>query len=134
MKNKILIAILALAVTLPLAEAANAAGTANWKIGRVYNRLVCNACHRLDGGHVVSPYERTKAEWTSYFDADAHAASGKAKPKVSHYTSTAYRESIRAENKAAAKFLKFTDDQMAAHVRAFFIRGAKDSDTPARCQ
>lgn len=138
MKNLLKLAVLALAVTFPPLESAMAADGANWKVGRVYNRLVCNACHRLDGGHVVSPYERTKAEWKSYYLADSHAAAvpteAKVNPSARYYMSQSYRLSIKDSNQAAAKFLQISDDEMAAHVIEFYVRGAKDSDTPARCQ
>ena len=129
--------ILALCMILPLAAVigseALAAG-ANWKVGRVYNRLVCNKCHRQDDGKVMSPSERTIADWKAYFAADKHDASGKANPSVKFYASREYRDSIKAENKAAAKFLELPDEEMMAHVVAFYIHGAKDSDTPLRCQ
>jgi len=66
-------------------------------------------------------------------DADKHDASGKSKPKVSDYTSKAYRESIKDSNKAAKKFLKMPDAALFADVKAFVVHGAKDSDTPASC-
>ena len=138
MKSLLTYTALAIAVLFPLMDAAQAAGGPNWKIGRVYNRLVCNACHRQDGGHVVSPYERTKADWKAYYAADVHAAavadSGKANPSAKYYMSQAYRLSIKDDNKAAAKFLQMPDAEMTAHVIEFYVRGAKDSDTPARCQ
>ena len=125
---------IALVVMLPLKEPDQAGDGTNWKIGRVYNRLVCNACHRQDGGHVVSPYERTKADWQAYFESDKHATGKKANQSARYYASIAYRKSIMDKNKAAAKFVKMPDGKMAAHVIAFYVRGAKDSDTPARCQ
>jgi hypothetical protein len=134
MKRKL---ISALCMALPLAAVigseALAAG-ANWKMGRVYNRLVCNDCHRQDDGKVMSPSERTIADWKAYFAADKHAASGKANPSVKFYASQEYRHAIKAENKAAAKFLKLPDEEMMANVVAFYLHGAKDSDTPLRCQ
>ena len=128
----------ALAVTIGaqpiIAKSTKAAGKANWKVGRVYNRLVCNACHRLDGGQVTSPYDRKMAEWNAYFKADIHAKGGPINASVRYYASQEYRSSIQHENKAAAKFLKVSSDEMMAHVIEFYIHGAKDSDTPARCQ
>jgi len=115
-------------------DTAEAADKANWKIGRVYNRLICNACHRQDDGQVTSPYDRKKAEWTAYFQADQHAKGGNVNGSVKYYASQAYRSSIQNENKAAAKFLKLSNEEMMAHVIEFYIHGAKDSDTPARCQ
>ncbi|MDP6406578.1 MAG: hypothetical protein QF797_15390 [Alphaproteobacteria bacterium] len=123
-----------IAAPMVLADSALAGAKANWKIGRVYNRLVCNACHRQDGGKVVSPMARKKVEWRRYFEAGDHGTGGSANDSVHYYTSRAYRSAIKAENKAAAKFLKFPDAAMSAHVVEFYIHGAKDSDTPARCQ
>ena len=136
--NGLLFASLAVFVTIAaqpiVASSVEAAGKPNWKIGRVYNRLVCNACHRLDGGKVTSPYDRKKAEWTAYFVADKHAKGGEVNGSTKYYASQEYRSSIQTENKAAAKFLKVSSEEMMAHVIEFYIHGAKDSDTPARCQ
>ncbi|MCW9033761.1 MAG: hypothetical protein OQJ97_06030 [Rhodospirillales bacterium] len=134
MKTLLKFTAITLAAMLPLMDSAQAANEANWKIGRVYNRLVCNACHRLDDGKVVSPYERNKADWQVYFAADSHDTTGKANPSAKYYMGTDYRESIKATNKAAAKFLKMPNAIMEGHVIEFYLRGAKDSDTPARCQ
>ena len=134
MKTLLTITAMVLTAMLPALEAVQAAEGANWKIGRVYNRFVCNSCHRQDNDRVVSPYERNKADWTAYFKTDTHDVTGKSNPSARYYTSTAYRQSVKDKNKAAAKFIKMTDDEMAAHVIAFYVRGAKDSDTPARCQ
>jgi hypothetical protein len=134
MKMPLTVFAMVLMITLPTIESVQAAEGSNWKIGRVYNRFVCNACHRQDNDRIVSPYERNKADWQAYFDADKHDATGKSNPSALHYTSVAYRQSVKDKNKAAAKFIKMSDQQMAAHVIAFYIRGAKDSDTPARCQ
>ncbi len=120
-------------LALLIAADAWAAG-ANWKIGRVYNRLVCNACHRVDDGKVVSPVDRTQAEWKAYFKADAHDKTGKTNGSAKYYASQAYRGSIKDTNKAAAKFLPIPDDVMTGHVVEFYLHGAKDSDTPSRCQ
>ncbi len=134
MKTLLKIAVIGLTGMLPVIESAQAADGTNWKIGRVYNRFVCNACHRQDNDRVVSPYERNKADWKAYFAANKHDATGTANASALYYTSTAYRQSIKDKNKAAAKFLKMSDEEMAADVIAFYVRGAKDSDTPARCQ
>jgi len=72
----------------------------------------------------------TKAEWDAYITADSHA---KGKDKVSYYVSKSYRESIKATNKAAAKFIKIPNADLLGDVKAFVIHGAKDSDNPARC-
>ena len=110
------------------------AASKDWRIGRVYNRMVCNDCHRQNGGEVISPIDRTIAEWKVYFKSDAHDVTGKANPSISYFTSSDYRQSIKDTNKAAAKFIDTPDEQMRHYVSTFFIRGAKDSDTPARCQ
>ena len=73
------------------------------------------------------------AEWTAYMDADKHDASGKSDPTVSYYTSTEYRKSVKDSNKAAKKFIKLSNDQLYADVKAFVVSGARDSDTPASC-
>jgi len=117
-------------LTMDMAEAA---GKANWKRGRVYFRMVCTVCHLHETGAAISPNGRTIAEWKAYMDTDKHDASGKSKPKVSDYTSKAYRESIKDSNKAAKKFLKMPDAALFADVKAFVVHGAKDSDTPASC-
>ena len=102
----------------------------NWKKGRIYYRMVCTACHIDHAGGSISPSTRTKAEWDSYLTADSHA---KAKDNVSYFVSKDYRNSIKATNKAAAKFISVPDTSLMADVKAFVIHGAKDSDTPARC-
>jgi len=134
MKTVLQFLAVAAVVIFPQIEQALAADKANWKIGRVYNRLVCNSCHRQDGGKVVSPYDRNKVDWTAYFLSDAHDVTGKTNPSVRHYMSTDYRQSIKSVNKAAAKFVDMPNAQMEAHVIAFYHHGAKDSDTPAKCQ
>jgi len=105
----------------------------NWKLGRVYYRMVCTECHQQKSG-AISPSGRTKAEWAAYLDADVHDASKKSEPKVSFYVSRPYRESVKDKNKAAEKFLDMPQDKLMADVRAFVIHGAKDSDTPESCQ
>jgi cytochrome c5 len=102
----------------------------NWKVGRIYYRMVCTACHTDNAGGAISPSTMTKAEWKAYIAADKHA---KGKDSVKYYVSQEYRNSIKDTNKAAAKFAKMPDDEMLANVQAFVIHGAKDSDTPARC-
>ena len=102
----------------------------NWKVGRIYYRMVCTACHRDHAGGAIPPSNMTKAEWKAYIAADKHA---KGKDTLSYYISQEYRNSIKDTNKAAAKFAKMPDDEMLANVQAFVIHGAKDSDTPARC-
>ena len=120
------------AVTMGVGEALAAGG--NWKLGRVYSRMVCNSCHKKVGVPISSPNLRTIAEWKAYFAANKHDASGKTTHPYSYYTSQEYRNSIKANNKAAAKFQKLPDDVMLSHMNAWLLHGAKDSDTPARCQ
>ena len=106
------------------------AAEGNWKKGRIYYRMVCTACHKDHAGGSISPATMTKAEWKAYIEADKHA---KGKDTVSYYVSQEYRNSIKDTNKAAAKFIKVSNEDMLADVQAFVIHGAKDSDTPARC-
>jgi len=122
-----------------LAAAAATAGAAqasegDWRLGRVYYRMVCTACHAQQAGQSIAPSAMTKAEWTAYLATDRHDASGKSNPQISHYASQAYRESVKDTNKAAAKFLKTPEDELMAAISAFVIHGAKDSDNPASCQ
>lgn len=106
------------------------AADGNWKRGRIYYRMVCTACHVDQAGGSIAPSTMTIAEWTAYIDADKHA---KGKDKVSYYTSQEYRGKIKDSNKAAASLLKVPDDELLSDVKAFVLHGAKDSDTPARC-
>lgn len=106
------------------------AADGNWKRGRVYYKHVCTVCHVEQTGDPISPATMTRAEWKSYLDADSHA---KGKDKVSYYVSQEYRNSVKDKNRAAKKFLKLPNETLAADLRAFVIHGAKDSDSPARC-
>lgn len=128
------ILISALAAGLAATTGAVEAAEADWRLGRVYYRMICTACHTAQAGHSVAPSEKTKAEWTAYFTADAHDPSGKSNAKVSHFVSKAYRESIKDTNKAAAKFLTMPEGELLASVKAFTVYGAKDSDNPQSCQ
>ncbi len=103
---------------------------ADWKRGRVYYRSVCTACHVANPVGSINPSTRLKVEWTAYLGADKHA---KGKDKVSTYYSKAYRNSIKATNKAAEKFIDVPDQELAEDVKAFLIKGAKDGDAPASC-
>ncbi len=113
---------------LPMAQAADG----DWKIGRIYYRMVCTDCHKKEAGGAISPSSYTKAEWAAYIEADKHA---KDKDSLKHYVSTEYRDSIKDTNKAAGnkKIVAKSDEELLADVQAFVIHGAKDSDTPARC-
>ena len=108
------------------------AADGNWKIGRIYYRMVCTACHKEQAGGAISPSAYTKAEWSAYIEADKHA---KEKDSLKHYVSTVYRDSIKDSNKAAGnkKIAAKSAEELMGDVHAFVLHGAKDSDTPARC-
>ena len=103
---------------------------ADWKRGRVYYRMVCTQCHAEKAGGAISPSVKAKAEWAAYFKADKHA---KGKDTVTFYFSSKFRDSIKATNKAAAKFADVPEADLAADVMEFLQKGAKDGDAPARC-
>ena len=111
-----------------------AAEEGNWRRGRIYYRMVCTACHKEMAQASISPMSRTIAEWKAYVEADKHDASGKSNPSLKHYVSKEYRTSAKDTNKAAAKFIDLPEKGLLTDVRAWVVRGAKDSDTPARCQ
>ncbi len=121
------LAFLLASVCVPAAQAADG----NWKMGRIYYRMVCTTCHKEQAGGAISPNSMTKAEWASYIEADKHA---KGRDSLKFYVSQDYRNSIKDSNKAAKKLADKPNDEMLADVHAFVIHGAKDSDTPARCQ
>jgi hypothetical protein len=130
----VLASTLAMLAIIPLQAARSADLEGEWKKGRLYYRMVCTACHKAEAGASISPVNKTIAEWKDYFAADQHAmGSDKAEKTVSYYVSEEYRQSIAGENRVAAKFLDIPSDELYAHVRAFAVHGAKDSDTPARC-
>lgn len=108
---------------------ASQAGDGDWKRGRIYYRMVCTACHVQKGGS-IAPSKMTKAEWAAYIKADKHA---KGKDSLKHYVSTAYRNSIKAGNKAAEKFADVPDAELLDDIRAFVEYGAKDGEKPASC-
>jgi hypothetical protein len=130
----VLASMLVVLAAAPMQAARGADAEGDWKQGRLYYRMVCTACHKAEGGKSISPAVMTKAEWTDYLAADKHAVnSDKAEHTVSYYISQAYRQSIAGENKVAAKFADLPDAELLANVKAFVLHGAKDSDTPARC-
>lgn len=102
----------------------------DWKKGRIYYRMVCTACHMDKAGGAISPTSKTMAEWKAYIAADKHA---KGKDSLKYYVSKPYRESIKATNKAAAKFLDDADAELMDDIKAFVTKGAKDGDAPAKC-
>lgn len=102
----------------------------DWKRGRIYYRSVCTSCHVALPVGSIAPSTRNKADWVAYLAADKHA---KGKDTVSQYLSVAYRQSVKASNKAAEKFIAVPQADLAADVKAFLVRGAKDGDAPASC-
>lgn len=129
MKTKLSIAII-LAVLGTTTYSAALAAEGDWKRGRVYYRQVCTSCHMAQTGKAIAPTSRTKAEWTSYLQADKH---NKGKDTVKNYVSQAYRNSIKATNKAAEKFADVPDQQLMDDIKSFVLHGAKDGDSPASC-
>ncbi|MCF8178410.1 MAG: hypothetical protein K9J74_07870 [Sulfuritalea sp.] len=121
---------LTLSAALTMLAASAFAYDGNWKVGRIYYRSVCTSCHTALPIGSINPSTKTKAQWTAYLDADKH---GKGKETVTQYISKAYRASIKASNKAAEKFAANPDEQLAADIKAFLIKGAKDGDSPASC-
>lgn len=103
---------------------------ADWKRGRVYYRSVCTSCHVASPVGSINPSTKTKAEWAAYMLTDKHA---KGKDTVSKYVSKDYRASIKATNKAAAKFADTPDKELLEDIKAFLLKGAKDGDSPASC-
>mgnify|MGYP003472381959 FL=1 len=106
------------------------AADGDWKRGRVYYRMVCTDCHVSKAGGAIAPSTKTKAEWAAYIQADKHA---KGKDSLKYYVSKKYRDSIKATNKAAAKYDDVSDAALLDDVKAFALHGAKDSDSPAGC-
>jgi hypothetical protein len=112
-----------------IASAANGAD-GDWKRGRVYFQNVCTECHKTKTGAPIPPNGRTIAEWTAYLNADKHA---KGTDTVKKYVSKEYRASVKASNKAAAKYADIPEEQLFNDVKAFMLKGAKDGDSPASC-
>ena len=108
---------------------ATQAGDGDWKRGRIYYRMVCTACHAQKGGS-IAPSKYTKAEWAAYIKADKHA---KGKDSLKMHWSKAYRDSIKAGNKAAEKFADLSDQELMDDLKAFVEYGAKDGEKPASC-
>lgn len=104
------------------------------KRGRLYFRQICTACHQKAMGKAIAPNERTKADWAAYVKADKHDKSGKSNPSMKYFTTKAYRETIKGENKAAEKLLNANDAELYADVQAWLQYSAKDSDNPSGCQ
>lgn len=119
-----------LAIGLLAAPFAALAEDGDWKRGRIYYRMVCTACHADKAGGTISPTTKTMAEWKAYIQADKHA---KGKDSLKFYVSSKYRDSIKATNKAAAKFSDLSDEELMNDIKAFVTKGAKDGDAPAKC-
>jgi cytochrome c5 len=105
------------------------AGDGDWKRGRIYYRMVCTACH-TQKANSIAPSTKTKAEWAAYLKADKHA---KGKDSLKYYVSKTYRDSIKASNKAAEKFVDVSEQELLDDLRAFVEYGAKDGEKPASC-
>jgi cytochrome c5 len=105
------------------------AGEGDWKRGRIYYRMVCTACHVEKAGS-IAPSKMTKAEWAAYIKADKHA---KGKDSLKKYVGKAYRDSIKASNKAAEKFADVPEQDLLDDIKAFVEYGAKDGEKPASC-
>lgn len=127
MKRKFGLKLLALMLGAGAMSAAQAYD-GDWKRGRIYFRYVCTACHTAELKKPVPPNERTKAQWTAYMQADKHG-----KTTVKHYFSKQYRDSIKASNKAAAKFDAVAENELLEDVKVFLNKSAKDGDAPAGC-
>jgi len=107
----------------------------NWKKGRIYYKMVCTECHKEQAGGVISPSEKTKAEWLDYFEKNIHGPQDEpTKFTASYFVSKDYRESIKDTNRAAKKMLKIPEEQLLEDVKTFVVHTAKDSDQPSRCE
>ena len=113
--------------TVALSHALHAEDGGNWKIGRIYYRAVCTACHETTDRGSISPASQTIAEW------EAWAATEKGVMHMAKFTNADYRASVSGENRVAAKFAAVPEADLAADVLAFLVYGAKDSATPATC-
>lgn len=124
---------LVIAALLTGASFAVAAYEGDLRRGRLYYRQICTSCHQETLGKAIAPNERAKAEWAAYLKADKHDKSGKSNGSVKYFTTRAYRETIKATNKAADKLLAANDGELYADVQAWLQYSAKDSDNPSGC-
>jgi hypothetical protein len=129
-----LTASLLILVIIPGVISAAGNNIGDWKRGRIYYRLVCNACHKEEIGQAISPGDFTIAEWKAIIDEEKHAPASNANPSILYYVSRGYREWIKRDNRAAEKFLDIPEQDLLNDVRSFVLQGAKDSDTPVRCK
>ena len=124
-----------LLVLILLALSSTAEAKGNWKKGRIYYRMVCTECHVEQAGGKISPAEKTRAEWASYFEKNIHGPQdATAKYAARYFVSREFRESIKETNRAANKMLNIPDDKLLEDVKAFLEHTAKDSDQPSRCE
>lgn len=105
----------------------------NWRRGQIYFKMDCNGCHVDMADKIIPADLYTMAEWQAYLDKDQHDKSGRSDPKLNYYVSRDYRESVQETNDAARLFLHVQEEELFADLKAFVIRGAKDSDNPASC-
>ena len=123
-------------IALPLIAAATLSSAPafaydpDWKRGRIYYRAICSACHATTPVGVIQPNGRTMAEWSAYFKADKH---NKGKESLMKYFGKEYLDSIKAHNRAAARFASVPAGQLSKDVGLFLQRSAKDGAAPASC-
>jgi len=130
-KNMITVLVVILLGFSTVAKAAEG----NWKKGRIYYRMVCTECHKREAGGMISPNEKTKAEWLEYFDRNIHGSQdAPTKYTADYFVSKEFRESIKDTNRAAKKMLNIPQDQLLEDVKAFLLHTAKDSDQPTSCE
>jgi hypothetical protein len=135
MKHQKKIIAVMIMVMLGFSTVVEAAPKGNWKKGRIYFRMVCSDCHEREAGGKISPNEKTKAEWTEYFDRNIHGPQdAPTKYTASYFVSTEFRESIKDTNRAAKKMLNIPEDELLEDVKAFLLHTAKDSDQPTSCE
>jgi cytochrome c5 len=135
MKHQKNIIVAMVVILLGFSSVVAAAEKGNWKKGRIYYRMVCTECHEREAGGKISPNEKTRAEWTEYFEKNIHGPQdAPTKYTASYFVSKEYRESIKNTNRAAAKMLNIPDDELLDDVKAFLQHTAKDSDQPTSCE
>lgn len=103
----------------------------DWKRGHVYFRMVCTPCHAEKAGGTIGPNSRTQAEWAAYIQTDKHA---KGRESLKFYVSKPFRDSVKTNNKAAAKYIDVPEQELGVDLKAFILRSAKDGDAPTGCR
>jgi cytochrome c553 len=124
---------LSICVLILAGSAAAFAYEGDLKRGRLYFRQICTSCHQAALGKAIAPNERTKAEWSAYLAGDKHDKTGKSNGSMKYFTTKAYRETVKASNKAAEKLLNANDAELFTDVQAWLHYSAKDSDNPSGC-